>query len=237
MSDKIINRNYGSIQHLPMSKMISDQDKLLPIREVEWLTVKTRVPSDVVIVTEKVDGCNVGVLRNKRKLYPIIRKGYDVRTNPYEWIREFADFVEVNKDRFVKLLNDGERVCGEWMVKTHTLSYNMKHEPLICFDLINGSYRDSYLNAKHRLEANGFVTAGLVHYGSAIPIEYATKMLGSGFHGALNEPEGVVYRYENKETGYVFSGKFVSNHLVGENDLFHKNIDDESLRNKYRYWN
>jgi len=104
------------------------------------------------------------------------------------------------------------------------LRYKMKHEPFICFDLISDKYRDRYLNAKHRFEANGFVTAGLVHYGTAIPTDEAIQMLGNGFHGVTGEPEGVVYRYENKD-GFVFSGKYVSNPLVGNTEIFRQNID------------
>jgi len=212
--------------------MISDADKLLDQREQDWLTIKTRSINDVAIVTEKVDGCNVGVLRRGSELFPIVRKGYDVLSNPLDWIKEFHNFVNERRDRFLDLLNDGERVCGEWMVKTHTLRYRMKHEPFICFDLISDKYRDRYLNAKHRLEANGFVTAGLVHYGTAIPTDEAIQMLGNGFHGVIGVPEGVVYRYENKD-GFVFSGKYVSNPLVGNTEIFRQNIDS-GIMNRWK---
>lgn len=111
--EKIINSNYPTIQHLPKSKMRDGDDKCLNQREVDWITVRTRLQSDVVIVTEKVDGCNVGVIKKDYKLYPIIRKGYDVRTNENDWIREFANFVKINAHRFDCLLKNGERICGE----------------------------------------------------------------------------------------------------------------------------
>lgn len=221
---KIINSSYPTIQHIKGSKMIDNADKLLGQREQDWLTVKTRSPHDVVIVTEKVDGCNVGVLRRGNELFPILRKGFDVLSNPLDWIREFHEYVDVRKDRFWSLLNDGERVCGEWMIKTHTLQYRMKHEPFICFDLITDNYRDNYLSARHRLKSNGFVTAGLVHYGTAIPAQVAIGMLGDGFHGVAGEPEGIVCRYESKD-GFLFSGKYVSNTFVGNTEIFRQNID------------
>lgn len=225
---KVINSNYPTIQHIKGSKMIDNADKLLNEREQDWLTVKTRTKDDIVIVTEKVDGCNVGVLRRGEELIPIVRRGYNVLTNPLDWIKEFHRFVDERKQRFLDLLNDGERVCGEWMIKTHTLRYKMKHEPFICFDLISNTYRDRYLNAKHRLEANGFVTAGLVHYGTAIPAKTALEMLGDGFHGIVGGPEGIVYRYESKD-GFLFSGKYVSNPLVGDSDMFHRNMDNGTM--------
>lgn len=222
---KVLNRNYPSIQHLQGSKLIDDRYKMLDMREQEYLTVKTRNKSDIVIVTEKVDGCNVGVIRNGDNLIAVSRKGYNVTTSPFAFIREFDEFVQARKERFMSLLNDGERVCGEWMVKTHTLRYKMKHEPFICFDLISDSYRDRYSNAKSRLEINGFTTAGLVHYGTAIPVNVALEMADDGFHGVLDGIEGVVYRYESKD-GFICSGKYVSNPLVGNKELFNENIDN-----------
>ena len=43
-------------------------------------TVKLRRPTDLVIITEKLDGMNSGVVKIDGKLYPINRKGYDTRT-------------------------------------------------------------------------------------------------------------------------------------------------------------
>lgn len=229
---KVINSNYSSIQHLYGSKMICDDDKLLNQREQDWLTVKTRSIKDIVIVTEKVDGCNVGVLRRGNELLPIVRKGYNVLSNPLDWIKAFDNFVREREERFLNLLNDGERVCGEWLIKTHTLQYKMKHEPFVCFDLISGIQREKYLTAKSRLEANGFITAGLVHYGTAIPVNIALEMLSNGFHGVIGEPEGIVYRYEDKN-GFVFCGKYVSNPLVWNTEIFKQNIDS-MLMNKWK---
>lgn len=233
--DKVINCSYPTIQHLPGSKMRDRDDKCLNQREVDWLTIRTRLQSDVVIVTEKVDGCNVGVVKKDYQLYPVIRKGYDVITNEYDWIREFANFVSINAERFDCLLKNGERVCGEWMIKTHTLSYRMPHEPFIAFDLINGTERERYLTARERLEYHGFTTAGLVHYGTAIPVEMALKLLQSGFHGVLGQPEGVVYRYETVKNGWLFNAKYVSNPLVGDQELFKNNIES-NLMNKWKHY-
>lgn len=225
MGIKIIPSNYPTIQHLPGSKMREVSDKSIGAQEAVWLTQKTRMPADTVIVTEKVDGCNVGVLRMADVLYPIIRKGYDVRTNQYAWIRSFANFMEQNRLRFLSLLSDGERVCGDWMVKTHSIRYDLPHEPLICYDLIAGNERVPYMQARERLASQDFISAGLVHVGSAISTQSAIGLLGKGFHGAIGEPEGVVYRYESAEHKWLFSAKYVSNPVVGNQDLLDKNIE------------
>lgn len=225
MGTKIIPSSYPTISHLPGSKFRDAQDKAIGAQEVRWLTVQTMRPEDLVIVTEKVDGCNVGVLRRGDTLYPVIRKGYDVRTSQYDWIRAFADFVDKNSKRFLHLLSDGERVCGEWMLKTHTIQYHMPHEPFICFDIIKDKTRTPYSSLKARLEDAEFVPASLVHSGGAISTGEAVRLLGKGFHGALGQPEGVVYRYESHEHGWLFSAKFVSNPLVGDQHLLEENMD------------
>lgn len=224
MGVKIIPSNYPTIMHLPGSKFRDASDRTIGTQEVEWLTVKTKHPADLVIVTEKVDGCNVGVLRRNDSLYPLIRKGYDVRTNQYEWVRDFAKFVDKNHLRFLHLLSNEERVCGEWMIKTHTVRYDMPHEPFVCFDLITGNRRLCYSSLCERLEDSSFTPVGLVHSGGAIATSKAVELLGYGFHGAIDAPEGVVYRYESWEYGWLFSAKFVSNPLVGDQRLLDKNI-------------
>ena len=101
MGTKVIPSNYPSIAHLPGSKFRRSDASTIGEQEVGWLTVQTQRPEDLVVVTEKVDGCNVGVLRRGNSLYPLVRKGYDVRTNQFDWIRDFSKFVEKNRMRFL----------------------------------------------------------------------------------------------------------------------------------------
>ena len=60
MANKVIPSNYPSISHLPGSKLRDKSDRTIGEQEATWLTVQTRHPDDLVVVTEKVDGCNVG---------------------------------------------------------------------------------------------------------------------------------------------------------------------------------
>jgi hypothetical protein len=228
---KIIPKAFATIQHLPGSKMIDMEDKLLGAEQVKWLTRQRRTSADMVIITEKVDGMNAAVLRLGDFLHPLIRKGYDCRANPLPWINAFADFVDEHASRFLNVLEDGERICGEWMVKTHTLTYKLPHEPFVAFDIINDAERLSYLKFKERAATGGFITAGLVHMGEAMPPEMALQLLGSGYHGAVGEPEGLIYRYEDSQNRYICSGKFVSNPLLGNDELFRSN---ENLFNRWK---
>jgi len=77
----------------------------------------------------------------------------------------------------------------------------------------------------------GFVPAGLIHAGEAIPPATALQLLGDGYHGVIGEPEGVVYRYEDKSGKFISIGKFVSNPLMGNDELFRSN---DGLFNKWK---
>ena len=168
-------------------------------------------------VTEKIDGANVSLYKKDGILYPVMRKGYDVRTSEHSFLRRFADFVADNAAQFDGLLSDGERVCGEWMIKTHSLFYKMPHEPFVVFDVIQGlekPVRPCYAEIVTRCTDCGFITAGLLHEGSAISVEDALHALGSGFHGCAGPPEGIVYRYE-RDGAFETSAKYVSNLNVG----------------------
>jgi ATP-dependent RNA circularization protein (DNA/RNA ligase family) len=226
---KIIPRNFGNIKHLTGSRMKDSGDTLLDKVLQPIFVEKLQFPKrDKLFVTEKIDGANVGVLKKNGRLYPVMRKGYDVRSSEWDFIRRFADFVTDNANRFNELLGDGERVCGEWMIKTHSLFYEMPHEPFIVFDIINADAKQSrpcYDEVRERCVKYEFVTSGLVWEGEAISIENALKKLGNGFHGCQSEPEGVVYRYE-RDGSFEMSAKYVSNLDVDgcemDNDVYSK---------------
>lgn len=233
---KVIPRSYGHISHLTGSKMIDKEDKLIGVNEEAWMTQWRKSFEDLVIITEKVDGCNVGVLKMHGKLYPIQKKGYDVRTSSFEWLRGFSYFLECNENRFDRLLKEGERACGEWMIKTHTLTYNLKTEPFILFDIIEGEKRVKYNEMIRRSKEFGFTNPGLVHMGEAMPTEIAMKIMGIGYHGVVGfEPEGIVYRYETPDH-FVCSAKFVANRKLGKEETFQGNDDTayNILKSKYR---
>lgn len=228
---KVIQRNFGHIQHLPGSKMINAEDKLLGQQEIDWLIKRRKDPAtDIVIVTEKLDGMNAGVLKQNGVLYPLMRMGYDVRTSNISWIRGFSKFVEDNQYRFYELLNEGERVCGEWLLKTHTLQYNLQHEPFVAFDLIDDNNdREPYFEFINRIHSFGFTSPGLVHIGESIPSDMAIQIMGGGYHHVTDGcPEDVVYKYESSGR-FVCSGKFVSNPNVGNSELFNMNINSNKI--------
>jgi hypothetical protein len=137
----------------------------------------------------------------------------------------------LNKERFDKLLNDNERICGEWLAQAHGTIYKLKHEPFVVFDLIVADERITYHNFLLRVLPLGFTVPNLVHIGQPLSIEKALKRVEVSGHGAVDETEGVVYRVERN--GKVdFLAKFVKHSKV-DGKYFPENNNGQIIWN----WN
>lgn len=110
---KLLNRrNYGSIPHLPGSRRNAPSDKVVSEGTVRIVTERLRDSHDDVIVHEKVDGSNVGVLKKDGVLYPLTRAGYHANTSQFEQHHMFCDwlFEQDVYERFDAVLDEGERL-------------------------------------------------------------------------------------------------------------------------------
>lgn len=202
MKEKPLGRkNYGHIPHLHGSRMGSGDHKCHEGQH-KIATVKTRDKNDDVIVQEKLDGSNVGVARIRDVLYPIGRAGWPAISSPHEQHRHFHNWVFENYARFMVVLQNGERLVGEWLMQAHGTRYELEHEPFVVFDLMVEDRRMVYDEFLRRINRD-FVTPILLHRGEAFGIDSAMSLLdGGGFHGALDPVEGAVWRVErNKATG------------------------------------
>ncbi len=192
-------KSYGSIPHLPGSRIGIGDHKCHEGQE-RIATQKARDRHDLILVQEKLDGSNVGVARLNDQIYALTRSGYLASTSPYEQHHYFEKWVEQNKARFLAVLREGERLCGEWLMQAHGTRYNLKHEPFVVFDLMKGSTRLVWDELSERIRAGEFVTPHLLHRGLPLSIEGALALLGVyGFHGALDPVEGAVWRVERNE--------------------------------------
>lgn len=221
---KIIPKNYGSIKHLMGSKMRDIYDIQLDSRIQKFFLENLQFPDrDEVIITEKVDGSNVGVVKKNDKLYPITRKGYDVRDlhdkngNKVLFLLYFAKYVEDNQDKFYSLLRNGERCVCEWMIRTHTIPYILDSEPLFLLDIVNceTKKRESYDNLKQRAYKNGFnippeIFRSTEGTNTLSLNELQTKIKYSLVNKTKTQDiEGFVWRYQ-RDGKFYNSAKFVN---------------------------
>ncbi len=209
----ILKKNYGSIPHLPNSRL-GPGDHSIGAKQAEILTEKARDYKDLVIVQEKLDGANVGVLKMDGRLIPLTRAGYEASTSPMQQFQMFCDWVRENEQVFDSILLEGERIVGEWLVMAHGTRYKLRHEPFVAFDIMYGDARLTYLDFRIRM-GEKLPVAKLLHMGQPISVKKVEKMLGVsrpdgtfGYHGALEPVEGAVWRVE-REHKVDFLAKFV----------------------------
>jgi hypothetical protein len=194
------HKAYGSIAHLPGSRR-GPADRGVNDGQYRICCEKRRDKHDVVICQEKLDGSNVAVAKLGGNCVPLIRAGYPAISSHWYQHRLFADWVYNEYARFDALLQEGERLVGEWLVQAHGTVYHLPHEPFVAFDIMVGQERTRYMEFEGRVMTHGFVIPRLLSYGLPFSIEAAMQAMGPnghGFssHGACDPVEGAVWRVE-----------------------------------------
>lgn len=224
---------YGSIPHLPLSRMGPADHACHDGQQVICCT-KARDRHDRIIVTEKLDGsCMSVACLGDGKIVALSRAGYLAETSPYPHLQEFAPWVAANADRFAAVLNPGERLVGEWMnVATGTI-YALPHEPFVPFDLFNGKDRMPFDLMRERAYFSGLPIANIISDGPPIPVQDALALAGDlGAHGAQEIIEGCVWRVESRGR-FDFLAKFVRHEKIDGKYLPGLHGNTEYIRNTW----
>lgn len=220
-------KNYGSIGHLPCSRM-GPADHKIPEGQALIATEKPRDKHDFIVVQEKLDGSNVGVAMIDNKIFALSRAGYEAKTSPYEMHHHFHEWVIENENRFRHVLEDGQRICGEWLTTAHGTKYNLPHEPFVAFDIIDSENKRFTYNQFKIVNDFVFVVPYVVSVGRPTSVDEALSILGDkGKHGALEQIEGAVWRVERKGVvdflcKYVRPNKVDGKYLNGEKPILNK---------------
>jgi hypothetical protein len=199
--------NYPSIPHLPESRL-GPKDYHAPKWQADICTKQVRDSRDVVIVTEKLDGANVGIVRRGRELIAIGRGGYRAIDSEHDHIRQFSTWVDKNRLLFLDVLADGERCVGEWMILAHSTRYVLPHDPFVVFDLMVGRNRRSWNETVQRCDLYALPIPHCLSEGPAVSIASILEQLEPSRHGAVGLAEGAVWRVE-RDNKFDFMTKFV----------------------------
>lgn len=186
---------YGHIPHIPGSR-VGPGDHKCSEGQARIATEMARDGHDRITCTEKVDGSNVGVVKLSGEIIALTRAGYRAHTSPYEQHHVFAKWVYDNKSRFDSLLQEGERVCGEWMAQAHSTRYDLPHEPFVVFDIMNGQERNLYHQVISRTKPLDFVMPTPLSLSGPLSVNNMLKMINISGHGAIDPVEGAVWRVE-----------------------------------------
>lgn len=190
-------KSYGSIPHLPNSRL-GEGEHCVPVGQAIIVTQKKRDKNDFIIVQEKLDGSNVGIAKINNEIVPLTRSGYVANTSKHEQHKMFYRWVMDNYMRFYNVLNEGERICGEWLAQAHGTEYDLKHEPFVAFDIMIKDKRLLFNEVFNRLNGR-FTMPSILSLGEPLSVDVAMSILGDyGFHGATDKVEGAVWRLERK---------------------------------------
>lgn len=191
-------RAYGSIPHLPGSRR-GPADTGVNEGQYRICCERVRDRHDLIIVQEKLDGSNVAAAKVSGQIIALTRAGYLATTSPYEQHHLWAFWVRRNEGRLSEILQEGERLCGEWLAQAHGTRYTLEYprEPFVAFDLMRGQERAPFAEFIERI-MGAFCMPPLAHRGGALAVTDVLERLGAGGYGAADPIEGAVWRVERK---------------------------------------
>lgn len=190
-------KNYGSIPHLSNSKL-GEGDHFIHKGQEEILTKKKRDKHDKILVFEKYDGSNVGIAKKNGNIFALTRSGYEASTSPYKQHHEFAKWVGKRFDMFYSILDEGERLAGEWLYQAHGLIYEISTDPIIFFDYFNERNERQPFEV---LKQTRLPLPRLLHKGDSVSVDELIPILNqkSDLIWPKALPEGMVYRVERHD--------------------------------------
>lgn len=236
--DKLASINFGTIAHLTGSKMIDDKDKLLNSEEQNKFTVCKRDRKDLVVISEKIDGMNAGVLKKEGYLYPINKQGYDVRNmgSVHKELTilgmEWAKWVDNHYLLYDTLLEEGERLVFENCIIQHTLKYKFKSDPVFLLAKYkSNNKRINYKELTELAQHNNIQQPPLLNMGLALKPQIVLEQYPKGMAGVQGWIEGIVYNYEH-DGKHESCAKYVSNSIMGTiNPIMNFNFYNKVLVN------
>ena len=193
-------KNYGSIPHLSSSKL-GEGDHYVNEGQERILTTKKRDKHDLIFAYEKYDGSNIGIAKVNNKIFALTRSGYEAKTSQYLQHRIFSDWVYKNEKLFAEMLNEGERITGEWLLQAHGLKYKIESDPILFFDYFTPkNERLLQTDLRQITSKYGLTMPRLLSEGEPITVSELLPILNlktKGFESEEN-PEGIVFRVERK---------------------------------------
>jgi hypothetical protein len=204
---------YWSIPHLSTSRLGS-KDRFIEPRQERIITTERRDRHDVIIATEKYDGCNVSVIMINGKLEALTRSGYLCRQSEWPVHIQFYNWVCGNLQRFRDALQEGERIVGEWLGTTHSLEYSYT-DPFIAIDKID----KNGLHLGFDSLEDVFYTPRVLHRGGPVNPKDLQEALSkhdeSGLPICLTVPEGIVFTVIRDEK-VIIRAKWVRHDFVNQ---------------------
>lgn len=245
-TNKMLNgSNFNRIKHLNGSKLIDTKDDYMDSNVQNMFIVQKRQNNDMIYITEKIDGMNVGLYKYNNRFYALNRKGYDVRSKLIQengdinflffiWAYWCSEYVlkQSNSNHNIYEVPNGTRFVFENALLTHTLKYNFKHHsPVFLLAIYQDDKRLNIKNVNQLARYYNMQKPPTLSTHCAINPKLITNQYGKGIAGCKEEMEGCVYVYEifdkNKKDWRIEStAKYVSNPRMGTEEVSPSKFND-----------
>lgn len=169
------------------------------------------VINDKIIIEEKIDGANTGIIGGKKdQIFRLQKRGslVDVSEHP-----QFNRFKAWTNEHYEQLMNIRYPyiVYGEFMWATHHIYYDQLPDWFICFDVWDG---EEYLNREDKekyCEKLGINIVPLLYCGYIDSVEELIPYVyGKSEYSSDNDREGIVIKnYRKQMRAKLVRGEFV----------------------------
>lgn len=150
-----------------------------------------------VVIEEKIDGANVGIIKTKNS-FSLQKRGSLVGTSEHEQFNRFHAWANTDKYDNIMAVPKGFLIYGEWAYAQHHIYYDKLPDYFLVFDVLKGS---KFLNRKQRdsfCEQYGFCQVPLIAEGYFTVLDIEKMMPTVSKFG--DRAEGmVIKRYTKKE--------------------------------------
>ena len=153
-----------------------------------------------MLVFEKYDGSNVGIVKLSGAIHAVVRAGYSADSSRHQQHHRFAQWVRANAGILSQMLKDGERFAGEWLAQVHSIKYDLEgRSPLVLFDKFTAQNKRALFSDWMHDAEQLLAAPRLIHIGHPIKPGYLLERLSAPFRvprSTSAAPEGMVYRVE-----------------------------------------
>lgn len=183
-------------------------------------------PSTRVVITEKVDGANMGFsLSADRTQILVQNRSHYVNTASHEQFKKLGTWVDVHRADLYRVLDRDPLFAqryvlfGEWLAATHSIAYTSLSDWFLAFDLYDRSTK-SWVDRKTLialLDGTGICIVPLLYEGSMVSEETLRKMVQGQSVFTDGRIEGIYVKWE-KGGEVVSRGKVVRGDFIAGNE-------------------
>ncbi|KAK7056431.1 hypothetical protein VNI00_002986 [Paramarasmius palmivorus] len=182
--------------------------------------------TDHVVITEKVDGANMGFsLSSDRSQIIVQNRSHYVNSSTHEQFKKLGLWIEKHRDELFMILDRDEHFAeryilfGEWLYATHSIPYSQLPDLFMAFDLYDRS-TDTFVDRitlQTLLEPTSITIVPVIYEGALPTLDELKKMVQRQSEFWEGRVEGIYVKWE-RGGKVVRRGKVVRADFISGNE-------------------